>query len=417
MDGGQDVVIVGGGAIGVCCALELARAGAQVTLIEQGAELAWGCSAGNAGFICPGHSAPITSLESLELGLRNLFKPDGAFYLKVDPSLAPWLARFVAACRPDRARRGADAMRELATASLKLHASLSEEGLATTFSRRGILVAAETPEGLASLVAEGNANAQAGLRTEQLNGAEARSLEPELGASVVGGVHYPDEAHCDSAGFVEAIATAARDAGAKLQTRVEALRLLRSGGRVGGVETTRGRLRADTVVLAAGAWTSQLARDAGVFVPVVGGKGYHVELPDKPSAPRVPVLLKEARVAITPLSSRVRIGGTFELCGLDESVSPRRVAALVAGATRGMPNLSGRTRLSTWRGLRPCAPDGVPIIGASERLPNLVLATGHAHMGLALAPITGRLVREIISDEEPSHDLCAVRPDRFRPLI
>ena len=267
MDAGQDVVIVGGGAIGVCCALELARAGAQVTLIERGAELAWGCSAGNSGFICPGHSAPITSLESLELGLRNLLKPNGAFYLKVEPSLAPWLARFVAACRPDRARRGADAMRELATASLKLHASFSEEGLATTFSRFGILVAAETLEGLASLVAEGRANAQAGLRTEELDGAEARSLEPELGSSVVGGVHYPDEAHCDSTSFVEAIATEARDAGATLQIRVEALRLLRSGGRVGGVETTRGRLLADTVVLAAGAWTSQLARGVGGFCP------------------------------------------------------------------------------------------------------------------------------------------------------
>lgn len=416
MERSADVLIVGGGAIGVCCALELARAGAAVKLIERGAELASGCSAGNAGFICPGHSAPISSPESLKLGLRNLTRPDGAFRLRPDLSLVPWLVRFLAACRTERARRGADVMRDLSVASLELHAALANEGLPTSFTASGLLNTAETSDGLASLEAEAEENARAGLETQTLSGSEARQLEPALGAGVLGGVFYPNEAHCDSARFVAAVGAAAREAGAVLETRVEALGLLRSGSRLSGVDTTRGRLLAETVVLAAGAWAPELARQAGVFVPVVGGKGYHVEFASEPSSPRIPVLLKESRIAVTPLEGRVRVGGTLELCGLDETVSPRRVDAIVAGAARAMPDLAGRPRRSTWRGLRPCSPDGVPIVGASERVPNLVLATGHTHMGLALAPVTGRLVREIIRGEARNSHMDALSPERFQTL-
>ncbi len=417
MERHSDVLIVGGGAVGACCALELARAGADVVLIERGAQLASACSAGSAGLICPGHSAPISSLESLKLGIRNLLKPDGAFFLRPDPTLAPWLARYVVACRPERARRGTKIMRELSVASLELHASLADEGLPTTFTRRGILNAAETDAGLASLEAEAGENAEAGLRVESLDGDAARSLEPELGPSVVGAVFYPDEAHCDGARFVEAVGASAHTEGASLLLGVEGLRLLQSGSRVLGVETNRGRMLADTIVIAAGAWTQELAGQVGVYAPVVGGKGYHVELAAQPSTPAIPVLFKEARVAITPLSDRVRVGGTLELSGLNDTISQRRVDAVLAGARRGMPGLTGREPGAPWLGLRPCSPDGVPIIGATSRIPNVVVASGHAHMGLALAPITGRLVREIIRNDAPSHDLHPLRPERFQTLI
>ena len=238
-----------------------------------------------------------------------------------------------------------------------------------------------------------------------------------LGPSIVGGVYYPDEAHCDSAVFVRAVGAAAEAAGARIRTRVEVLRLLHTGARVHGVETTQGRLAADAVVLAAGAWTPKLAEQAGVFVPITGGKGYHVELPPEPSMPTMPMILYEARVGVTPLAGRLRIGGTLELSGLDESISPRRVDAIVESATRALPGLAGRPRQKVWRGLRPCAPDGVPIVGESRRMANLVVASGHAHMGLALAPITGRLVRQIVRREEPSHALDALSPDRFQPLV
>ena len=412
-----DVLVIGGGAIGACCALELARAGSNVTLIERGAELAWACSAGNMGMICPGHSAPIASPASLKLGLRNLLKPDGAFYLKPDPTLLPWIARFTAACRPERVERGVRVMRELSVESLELHAALADEGLETTFVRRGMLNAAESPEGMALLEHEAAENAAAGLRVETLDAAALRELEPELGPAVHAGVYYPDEAHCDPARFVAAVGAAAVEAGVELRSRVEALRLLHTGAQVTGIETTAGRFAADAVVLAAGAWTPKLAEQAGVFVPVTGGKGYHVELPAEPSTTTIPTMFIESRVAVTPMPGRIRVGGTLELSGLDESVSKRRVDAVVEGAERVVPSLVGRPRQSLWRGLRPCSPDGVPIIGESARTKNLVIASGHAHMGLALAPVTGKLVREIVYGEPRGHDADALGPDRFKPLL
>ena len=413
----SDVIVVGGGAIGACCALELAQAGASVTLIERGAELAWACSAGNLGMICPGHSAPIASGEGLKIGLKNMFRPDGAFYLKPDPSLLPWIARFTAACRPERVHRAVKVMRDLSVTSLELHAALAEAGLETTFQRRGMVNAAQTEDGFALLEGEADENAKDGLRVEKFRGEETRELEPEYGPGVVGAIFYPDEAHCDPARFVSAVGAAAEEAGADIRCRAEAIRLLHTGARVNGVETTTGRLMADHVVLAAGAWTPKLAEQAGVFVPVTGGKGYHVELPAEPSAPSIPTLFIESRVGITPLEGRIRVGGTVELAGLDLSISHRRVDAIVDGAVAAMPSLAGRPRQKVWRGLRPCAPDGVPIIGQSKRMSNLVLATGHAHMGLALSPVTGRLIREIVRGEEPSYDLAPLSPDRFQPLL
>ena len=417
MTANPDVLIVGGGAVGVCCALELARVGSRVTLIERGAELAGAASSGNLGMICAGNSAPIASMTSLRLGLRNLINPDGAFYLKPAPTLLPWIARFAAACRPERFARGVEVMRDLTVASLALHEALVEDGLETTFRRCGMLNACETEDGLALMRSKAKEHEEAGMRVEFLADEAVRELDPEISPTVIGATYYPDDAHCDPARFVDAVGNAARAAGAEIRFRVEALRLLHAGARVHGVETTAGRIHADTVVLAAGPWAPKLAEQVGVFVPVTGGKGYHVELPAEPTTLTAPTLFVESRVGVTPMPGRIRIGGTLELSGLDESVSPGRVEAIVKGAVKGVPSLAGRPRKGVWRGLRPCSPDGVPIIGKSAGMAGLVMATGHTQMGLALAPITGRFVREIVREEKPGHSLAALSPDRFQPLF
>ena len=412
----SDVIIVGGGAIGACCALELAQAGAEVTLLERGSELAWSCSAGNLGMICPGHSAPIASTTSLKIGLSNLLKTDGSFFLKPTPTLIPWLVRFIAACHPERFHRGTQVMRDLSVESLALHASLAETAGETTFSRRGMMVAAETEAGFSLLKREARENQKSGLRTETLDSDATRELEPEFGPNVFGAVFYPDEAHCDPEKFVKTIGLAAENTGARILTNVEAISLLYANNRVQGLKTTAGTMSADTVILAAGAWTSQLAKQAETFVPVIGGKGYHIEVPDKPSTTNIPTLFIESRVGITPMEKRIRIGGTLELSGLNESISENRVRTIMRSAIRVAPGLADRPQKKVWHGLRPCSPDGVPIIGKSPSMEGLVIATGHAHMGLTLAPITGKLVRQIILSEKSDHNLAAIEPDRFQPL-
>jgi D-amino-acid dehydrogenase len=405
-----DVVIVGGGAIGAATALELARRGAHVVLLERGPALASGCSAGNAGLICPSHSIPLSNPAAVRNGVRWMFTRDSPFYLKPRLAAVPWLARFLLAAR--RADEGARVIRELSVASLALHAELATE-IETSFERRGVLNVYTTDESAAAGRLEAE---RSGLRFQVLDRSEALELEPALQLRTVGAVYYPDEAHCDSLRFVEAVGAAAEAEGAEIRLGVEVRTLRRLNGRV-TLETSDGDFRPSTAVLAAGAWTRRLARRAGVYLPLEGGKGYHVDLDASPTDPRIPVWLQESWAIATPLAGRLRLAGTLELAGLDLTIDRLRAEAVRRGGERGLRGLEGRRVVDVWAGLRPCTPDGLPVIGTPEGAPGLVLATGHAMKGLSLAPVTARLVGELVAGEPPSHDLSPFRPDRFRPLL
>jgi D-amino-acid dehydrogenase len=408
-----DVVVVGGGAIGVCVAFELARRGAEVTLLERGEELASGASSGNAGLLCPSHSAPIANPDSVRNGLRWMLKPDSPFYLRPRPSVAPWLARFVKASTAARAVEGTRIIRELSVASLELHAALADEGLGTGFERRGILNVYETEAGFANARRHAAAT---GLVAEVLGRDETRKLEPAVGGRIAGGVYFPGEAHCDPLTFVYAIGRAARAAGATIRTDVEVSALRRSNGGL-AVDTSRGTMQAGTVVLTAGAWTSRLAATLGVYLPIEGGKGYHLDLEPAADDPRIPISFDEAHVIATPLPGRLRLSGTLELSGLDTSISRTRVEAIRRAAARVLAIDEKRAEIDVWAGLRPCTPDGLPVIGRPYGVEPLVLATGHARKGFSLAPVTGRLVAELYAGEPTSFDLAPLSPDRFRPLL
>lgn len=415
MSRNPDVLVVGGGAIGAASAFELARRGARVTLLERGSQLAAGCSAGNAGLICPSHAYPLAGPAALRSGVRWMLRRDSPLYVRPRPAILPWLARFAAACTPARADVGMQLIRSLSLASLELHAELAAAGIDTGFSRRGVLNVYETEAGFAIGREEAELHADAGLRSERVDAQGARALEPALVGSLAGGLFYPDEAHCDPEQFVRAVGEAAAEAGAEIRLGVEVLGLRRDGPRATAVDTTAGPVAAGTVVVAAGAWSPGLVRELGIFVPVEGGKGYHVDLEAGQGDPAVPVFLQEARVIATPLPGRLRIAGTLELSGLDLGVDRVRVDAILRASHRVL-GLRGRRVIEIWRGLRPCAPDGLPIIGRPPGHDSVVLATGHAMMGLTLAPMTGRLVAETVAGAPPSHDMSALRPDRFRRL-
>ena len=415
MSPNPDVLVVGGGAIGAASALELARRGARVILLERGSQLAAGCSAGNAGLICPSHANPLAGPASLRSGLRWMLRRDSPLYVRPRLAILPWLARFAVASTPARADAGMRLIRSLSLASLELHAGLAAAGIDTGFTRRGVLNVYETEAGFATGRHEAELHSGAGLRSEHIDPGAARALEPALVGSLAGAVLYPDEAHCDPEQFVSAVGEAAAEAGATIRLGVEVLGLRRDGPRAMVVDTTVGPVGAGTVVVAAGAWTPAVVRDLGIFVPVEGGKGYHVDFEAEDGDPELPVFLQEARVIATPLPGRLRIAGTLEFSGLDLAVDRVRLEAIMRASHRVL-RLRGRRVIEIWRGLRPCSPDGLPIIGRPPGHDIVVLATGHAMMGLTLAPITGRLVAETVSGESPSHDVTALRPDRFRRM-
>jgi D-amino-acid dehydrogenase len=403
MSSARDVVVIGGGAIGAATAYELARRGASVTVLERGHGLD-GCSYGNAGLICPSHAESLASLAAIRSGLAWLGRRDSPFYLRPRLRVLPWLARFGAASLPRRSAAGTAALRALAEASLVLHERFAAGGLATGFARRGILSVYESERAFTR--AQGNGG-------EVLDRAGARALEPSVGHGIAGAVFHRDEAHCDPGAFVGALLAAS---GADVRMGVEVLRLRRANGSIAALETTVGTLHPGAVVLAAGTWTRELAHEVGVHVPLEPAKGYHVELEADALRSQVPVYMEEARVTATPLHGRLRLGGTLELSGLDLEVDHVRVDAIAAAAARTLRLPADARTVHVWRGLRPCTPDGLPVIGPADGIDNLMLATGHAMLGITLAPVTGEIVAGLLAGESPRHDLAPYRAERFRRL-
>jgi D-amino-acid dehydrogenase len=409
------VLIVGAGIVGASTALELARRGAGVTVVDRGG-VGGGCSHGNAGWLTPCFAFPLAAPGVLSTGLRWLLDPDSPLY--ITPSLGieglRWVGRFAMASTAARFERGMRALVALSKHSLEAYAALDREYPgAFGFSRTGLLMVAQTQDGLAHAKESARLVERHGIAARVLDAAGVRELEPAVSGPVAGGVFFPGEAHCEPRAAVETTARAAEAAGARFLTDTEVVDFERSGSRIAGVLTTRGRLEADRYVLATGSWSKALARRLDLRLPVLGGKGYAVVVPTFPGAPRLPIKVLERRIAITPRDGSVRLAGTLELVDGDESITTRRVEAIVRGS-RTVLNLPDPVEfVDLWRGLRPCAPDGMPVIGFAPGVDNLLLATGHQMCGLHAAPGTGRLAADLLTGSPPTFDPAPFRADRF----
>jgi D-amino-acid dehydrogenase len=181
------------------------------------------------------------------------------------------------------------------------------------------------------------------------------------------------------------------------------------------VATSQGDIEGDEFVLCGGAWSDDLVRDLGVRLPMQAGRGYSVTVPDPVQLPALCSILTEARVAVTPMGSSLRFGGTMEITAKDSPPRPRRVAGILKAVPDYFPAFRGveLSHLPFWSGLRPCSPDGLPYLGRSMAANNLTVATAHAMMGLSLAPATGEIVSQLIDGEPPSIDLQLLNPDRW----
>ena len=399
-----DVVIVGAGAVGAATAYELTQRGASVAVLER-SHVARGCSYGNAGLICPSHAEALANPAAIRSGLAWMTRRDSPFHVRPRPSLLPWLARFGLAARPSRSAAATATLRRLAAASLELHERLARSGLPTSFERRGILSVFESQAAFAAAERNG---------AQELTADAARRIEPALAPAIAGALFHADEGHCDPGRYVAALLEAAQEGGAELRNGVEVLGLRAAGGRIERLDTTAGPLRAGAVVLAAGTWTRRLARDVGVHVPLEGAKGYHVEIPGGALRAGIPIYMEEARVIATPLNGRLRLAGTLELAGVDMRVDPVRLEALGRAARRTLALPRDSRVVGVWRGLRPCTPDGLPAIGPV--LDNLFLATGHAMLGITLAPATAEMVASLLTGTRPAYDPRPFDPSRFAAI-
>ena len=413
---GRRAIVVGAGAIGVCSAWYLAQAGFKVTVLERGA-VGEGCSWGNAGLVVPSHSIPLAAPGVWQRGLAWMLLPNSPFRVKprLDPSLLRWLWAFRGACTEAHVERSVPVLRELSYASRALWVELAAlPGFDFGFRQAGMLAVFRTARGYEEGQREAALLLRHGVENSVLSAKATLAAEPALLPGVAGALFFPHDAQLEPHRFVKGLAERASQRGVEFRPFSEVVGFEAAGGRVAAVHTARERLAADELVLAAGSASARLGSRLGLRLPVEAGKGYSVTVDRPAERPRVPLLLAEDRLAVTPMGSRLRLSGTLELSGEDRSVRRKRALTLL-GATRRWFTDPVRVGEQTeiWSGLRPCTPDGLPLVGRSPRHVNVIVATGHGMLGVSLAPVTGRLVADLAASPGEKPPLDALRVERF----
>jgi D-amino-acid dehydrogenase len=232
-------------------------------------------------------------------------------------------------------------------------------------------------------------------------------------------VHYELDCRLAPDRLMASLQRRLQAAGVKFHWNTPVSGFIHRSNRIHAAKTSRGEIEADEFVLSSGSWSPDLARGLGLKLPMQAGKGYSLTLPHdsvkKAGAPRLGAILAEARMSVTPIGGALRFGGTMELAGLNEDINPIRVRGIIDAVPRYYPDFKPADfdGIRPWRGLRPCTPDGLPYVGRAGGYANLLVAAGHAMMGVSLGPITGRLAAGLLAGEAPQMDLSLLSPDRY----
>ncbi|HEX5600371.1 MAG: FAD-dependent oxidoreductase [Pseudomonadota bacterium] len=410
----RSVTVVGAGVIGMCVAAYLQRMGASVTVLDP-IEPGRSCSFGNAGALSPTACVPVATPGILKQVPKWLADTKAPLVVRWSylPWAAPWLMRFVRASTKREVERSAAALRALLRPVFDCYEPLLKEAGAESLIRReGQLYVYETEAAYQADAFAWELRRRHGARIEVLSSQELRELEPNLAPLFTKGILLPEHGHCiDPFGLVQALADSVRrNGGTILAQRV--LDIEMDADRPRAVVTAAGRHAVDVLVVAAGAWSHQLARHFGHRVPLETQRGYHAMLRDPSCTPRRPIMWAEKRFMATPMQAGLRFAGTVELAGLDAPPDYQRASVLLEQGKRMFPSLSGG-EVSRWMGHRPCLPDSVPVIGPSPHVRNVYFAFGHGHLGLSTASTTGRLVAELVMGAKPFIDPAPYRIDRF----
>ena len=422
MNQNKHVAIVGGGVIGLCCAIYLRRAGHRVTVLDRGEAGGDNCSHGNAGLVVPSHIVPLASPGMVSAGLKWMRDPESPFYVKprFSPDLAKWGWQFLRAGTKAHVEKCAPLLRDLNMASRTTFEELDSQLEKFDFQKRGLLMLFQSENALEEERHIVESAQKLGMSAQILSAHEAQARDPNIKMEILGAAWYPDDCHLSPGKFVGALRRELERDGADLRWQSEVCDWKTDGPtiRAALVESASGQreeLEADEWVLCGGSWSTQTARKLRLALPMQAGKGYSVTLPHPKHLPSLPSLLMEARVAVTPMGDTLRLAGTMEIAGLDTSINSRRVEGILKAVPRYFPDFNAKDfeGVKAWAGLRPCSPDGLPYVGRTEKYANLCIATGHAMMGLSLAPITGKLIAQTVSGHEPQLSYTLLNPDRY----
>ncbi len=413
----KHVIIVGAGVIGLSVAYACARGGHRVTLVERQPEARSGCSFGNAGMIVPSHFTPLAAPGMVALGLKWMWNPESPFYIqpRLSWDLLAWAAKFWRAATPKRVAEAAPLLRDLSLLSRACFVEQSDSGLDFGLVQKGLLMLCKTAHALDE---ESRTAAKAndlGVPAQVLDARATAALDPAVTMDIAGSVYFPKDCHLPPERYLAVLHRELTRLGVEFRWSTEVTAWRTDKRRIVAAQSRDGEITGDEFVICGGAWSPTVARALGMKLPMQAGKGYSLTLKQPRQLPSICAIFTEARVAVTPMDGALRVGGTMEIAGLNETINPRRVRGIIRSVPRYYPEFREEdfTGIEPWAGLRPCSPDGLPYLGRTARWQNLICATGHAMMGLSLAPVTGRIVEELVSNREPCIPLNLLSPDRY----
>ncbi|HET7886640.1 MAG TPA: FAD-binding oxidoreductase [Bradyrhizobium sp.] len=414
----KKVAVIGAGMVGACVGRYLQRDGHDVVMIDP-LEAGEGASFGNAGCFNPSSLVPIAGPDTFKQVPKYLMDPLGPLSIRWSylPQLAPWLIRYGLAGTPEKIKQQAQALRTLISPCFDALMPLVDDAGAQKFVKRdGILIVYRSRESVAADARGWALRRENGIVWEEFDEAQLRAFDSNLTPDAKFGKYVPHNGHTvNPSELVKAIVDHIVKSGGRL-VKAEAKGFAFDGDRLVAVETTAGRIEADTVVLAAGAHSKSLAASVGDKVPLETERGYHVMIRTPAIMPRVPTTDSENKFVVTPMQLGVRLAGTVELAGLHAAPNWKRAEILLKRLGALFPALGkdySDNEITYWMGHRPSLPDSLPVLGRSTRSADVVYAFGHQHIGMTAAPYTGVVISDLISGRPSPIDLAPFRADRF----
>ncbi len=410
----RNVIIIGGGIIGLASAHFLQQAGIQVCVIDRD-EIGKGCSHGNCGLICPDHIMPLSRPGALRKGLSAMFKSNGPLSIKpgLNFRLWNWLFSFARNCNERDMLESGRGRHAILNYSREFYTSfISQEKIDCDWEQNGCLFVYGSQKTLDAYDSINRVlSEEHDLPAEKLSGEELEKMEPAFRPGVAAGAwYYKQDAHLRADKLVTQWKELLQQRGVEFIEQCEFKRFVLTGNSAAAIMVQRKeageqeQMQADAMVLSAGAWSPLLNKDLGCNLPIQPGKGYSLTMPRPEICPRYPMILEDEKVAITPMQSGYRLGSTMQFAGYDSSIDPKRLSILKTGSHKYLREPYCEPIEETWYGWRPMTPNGLPIISHAPQLKNVIIAAGHNMIGLMSAPATGRHVAELLTCSPTSID-------------
>jgi D-amino-acid dehydrogenase len=410
-------IIIGGGVIGLFSAYYLHKSGWEVDILDQG-DLSDNCSYGNAGMITPSHFVPLASPGMMEQGIRWMFNSKSPFYIKpsLNAELIGWGLKFLKSATKKHVDRSAGGLRDIAMFSRALYHEFEKDSqIKFGLEDKGILMLFKSPKVEEEELHMVEKATNLGLDAQYLTAAECRKLQPDVELDILGAVHYHCDSHLYPNQLMKGLITYLEAEGVHIHRHTEVLKIMHDNDKITSVNTHNKEFIGDAYLIAGGSWSPAIAKMVGLKVPLMPGKGYSFMVNNPVKKMTIPSILCEARVAVTPMNGSIRFGGTMEVGRINQQINMNRVKGIVESVPKYFPEfkLAVPDQKDVWFGFRPVSPDGLPYIGLSSKYKNLGIATGHAMIGLALGPATGKLIADTFNGEKLGVDLGIFAPGRY----